>query len=821
MKKAILFIAMLVAATTAVRGQISYGAPNDWFVTVWDISKPTNRTYNNPASTIAVPTRGTNYTLYWEDVDQTTTNGILNISTPWSPYYLPVPSGTKKVRIKIYKGVGAITGLFDPWNTDSKRLIAVEQWGTNVWTNLANAFKDYPNMDVTATDIPNLSACQDVSNMFYNCTSLVNGNGSISGWQTANITNMRGMFYSAAAFNQALNNWNTQSVIDMGAMFYGATAFNQDLSSWDVSKVTDMSSMFAGATAFNGNVNGWGNKMKNVTNIKWMFQGARAFNQSLEGWVLNSSLNRSNTEKILFGSGMQCQNLTATLNGWARNSEFNPSTIGNTIEIDFSGVVYSRTARNIMRYLRQNKGINILETGYYSQDCDGINFDQYTIKVDTRRDATGAATPTNRAININVVGTNFSVTYTDVSNPWNTGTVAGLNTGDAITLPSAGTYKISVFVPTGSASSSITKLSTTEAPLSNGYIIDVVNWSNIKWQSLKDAFKGCTGLIHISAADVPNLSECTSLEAMFQNCTGLTVVPNIEDWNLSNVTSLKSMFAGAISFNQSLNHLNVSHIADFSGMFSGATAFDRPLGEWNLGGVTDGNTAMLNMFDNSGISCASYQETLTGWSMRSSTPNNIRLGAANVNYGDGAAAIRTNLQTNKSWTFVGDLLSAGCDGVDASGRYITVWDTRIPTTRTTGSPLDIATNICGNNVTIYWEEVGNTSNNGTLTGLSGTRSNPLRVTGLPHAGVYRLKATIGNDPSLSMNYVDDAGRLIYLEQWGNAAWKSLNAAFFQARNMKVLATDIPNLTQLSDLNPYPYNGPMQSMFVAYYCSFYQ
>ena len=929
------------------------------------------------------------------------------------------------------------------WNTDYKRLIDVEQWGTNVWTNLARAFKDYPNMDVTATDVPNLSACQDVNYMFAGCTSLVNGNGSISGWQTANVTNMQGMFSGATAFNQPIGNWNTQSVTNMremffraaafnqpignwntanvtnmswmfdgatafnqpignwitanvtnmaymfdgatafnqpignwitanvtnmssmfygatafnkplnwntanvtdmsgmfsgatafnqpignwntanvtnmaemfakqgwgivenmsfnqdisgwntanvtdmynmfsnnisfnqpignwntanvtnmaemfsgatafnqplnwntqsvtnmqkmfagatsfnqpiggwntemvgnmGNMFTGATAFNQDLSGWDVSKVTDMSYMFSGATAFNGNVNGWGNKMKNVTDIRWMFQGARAFNQSLEDWVLNSGLSRSNTEKILFGSGMQCQNLTTTLNGWAKNSEFNPSSVGKTIEIDFSGVVYSRTARDIMRYLRQNKGINILERGYYAQDCDGINFDQYTIKVDTRRDATGAATPTNRAININVVGTNFSVTYTDVSNPWNTGTVAGLNTGDAITLPSAGTYKISVFVPTGSASSTITKLSTTEAPLANGYIIDVVNWSNIKWQSLKDAFKGCTGLAHLSAADVPNLSECTSLEAMFQNCTGLTVVPSIEDWNLSNVTTLKSMFAGATAFNQHLSRLNVSHISDFSGMFSGATAFDYSLGEWNLGGVTDGNTAMLNMFDNSGISCASYKETLTGWSMRSSTPNNIRLGAANVNYGNGAAAIRTNLQTNKSWTFVGDLLSAGCDGADASGRYITVWDTRIPTTRTIGSPLDIATNICGNNVTIYWEEVGNTSNNGTLTGLSGTRSNPLMVTGLPHAGVYRLKATIGNDPSLSMNNNGDAGRLIYLEQWGNAAWKSLASAFFQARNMKVLATDIPNLTQLSDLNPYPYNVTMVNMFI--------
>ena len=1039
MKKVILFIAMLVAATTAVRGQISYGAPNDWFVTVWDISKPTNRTTNNPASTITVPTRGTNYTLYWEDVNQTTTNGIVNISTPWMPYYLPVPSGTTKVRVKIYKGVGAITGFFEAWNTDSKRLIDVEQWGTNVWTILAKAFKDYPNMDVTATDVPDLSACQDVNYMFSGCESLVNANGSISGWQTANVTNMSGMFYGATAFNKPLNwntanvtnmesmfygaaafnqplnwntanvtnmanmfasatsfnqplNWNTANVTNMGGMFYGATAFNkplnfntvnvtnmwgmfqnafsfnqplnwntqnvatmgymfaksgygvvgnmsfnqdisswstanvtdmqsmfmnniafnqpigtwntakvtnmswmfygstsfnqqlnwstakvtnmsymfggatsfnknisgwdvskvnnmswmfegatsfnqqlnswntgsvvlmdgmftgansfnQDLSGWDVSKVTNMSYMFSQNTAFNGNVNGWGNKMKNVTNIKEMFKGATAFNQSLEDWVLNSGLSRVSTEKMLFSSGMQCQNLTATLDGWAKNGEFNPSTIGNTIEIDFSGVVYSRTARGIMRYLRQNKGINILEIGYYAQDCDGINFDQYTIKVDTRRDATGGATPTNRAININVVGANFSVTYTDVSNPWNTGTVAGLNTGDAITLPSAGTYKISVFVPTGSASSSITKLSTTEAPLSNGYIIDVVNWSNIKWQSLKDAFKGCTGLAHLSAADVPNLSECTSLEAMFQNCTGLTAVQSIEDWNLSNVTSLKSMFAGAIVFNQSLNHLNVSHITDFSGMFSGATAFDHSLGEWNLGGVTDGNTAMLNMFDNSGISCASYKETLTGWSMRSSTPNNIRLGAANVNYGDGAAAIRTNLQTNKSWTFVGDLLSAGCDGADASGRYITVWDTRIPTTRTIGSPLDIATNICGNNVTIYWEEVGNTSNNGTLTGLSGTRSNPLMVTGLPHAGVYRLKATIGNDPSLSMNNNGDAGRLIYLEQWGNAAWKSLASAFFQARNMKVLATDIPNLTQLSDLNPYPYNVTMVNMFI--------
>ena len=823
MKNAILFLFFFAALASVAVGQNA----NDWFITRWVA----------PASgSIKFPAQGSGYTIRYVRIDPVTGAPIGTMQTISPASSGQVISGLTAgwtYRIDAYGGTFNQLS-FNNFSNNRLDIVRVEQWGTTVWSSFLNAFWDCENLDVTATDIPNLSACTNMSYMFYGCTSLVNANGSISGWNTANVTNMSGMFYGATAFNQPIGSWNTQNVFSMDQMFCGATSFNQpigswntvnvtnvssmfagansfnqDISGWDVSKVTNMNRMFYQNTAFNGNVNAWGNKMKNVTNMSYMFQGARAFNQSLEDWVLNSGLSRSNTEKMLFGSGMQCPNITATLNGWAKNSAFNPSAIGNTIEIDFSGVVYSRTARNIMRYLRQNKGINILETGYYAQDCDGISLDQYTIKVDTRRDATGGATPTNRAININVVGTNFSVTYTDVSNPWNTGTVAGLNTGDAITLPSAGTYKISVFVPTGSASSSITKLSTTEAPLSNGYIIDVVNWSNIKWQSLKDAFKGCTGLAHLSAADVPNLSECTSLEAMFQNCTGLTAVQSIEDWNLSNVTSLKSMFAGAIVFNQPLNHLNVSHIADFSGMFSGATAFDHSLGEWNLSGITDGNTAMLNMFDNSGISCASYKETLIGWNMKSSTPSNIRLGAANVNYGDGAATIRTNLQTNKSWTFVGDLLSAGCDGIDASGRYITVWDTRIPNSNGLLS-LDIQTNISGNNVTIDWEEVGNTSNNGTLTGLSG---NNITVTGLPHAGVYRIKATIGSDPKLGFSWgTTDAGRIVYVEQWGSAVWKSLNAAFSGAKNMRVLATDIPNLTQLSDLNPYPYNAPMQSMF---------
>ena len=987
---------------------------NEWFVTVWDMSKPSSRgNYFNPApsQSIAFPGIGSGYTIYWEDINNPTVNGtIVTNPTVTNITYIQVPSSTAKYRIKAHKGTGLFYGIYTSpqWSYydynkyDHNRLIAVEQWGTTLWSSLQCAFSNCHNMDMTATDKPNLSICRDLSWMFSSCINLVNSNGSISGWDvskvmnmngmfsndtsfnqplnswdvskvmdmndmfagattfnqplnnwntenvtsmsnmfyrtrefnqslnswntgkvtnmsgmfynaisfnqpltfntqnvtdmqkmfqgamtfnsalnfntqnvtrmdemfqgatvfnqqiggwniskvtsmrymfgqatafnqsignwnTANVTDMSGMFQGATAFNQPLNNWNTANVTHMYQMFQGATAFNQplnnwntgnvsymnqmfanisysngnmsfnqDLSSWDVSKVVNLSYMFHQNIAFNGNVNNWGNKVRNVTDISYMFNGATSFNQSLGDWVLSSV----NDSKLAFmGSGMSCTNLNATLEGWQSNSAFDPSANSTTVEVDFSYVPYSFKARNLIKQLGISKGIKILSTAeLYYPYCDGRRMYEYTIEVDSRSDATGVATPANRVINTNVVGTNFSATYTEVGNPSNTGTVVGLNTGSAITLPSPGIYTIAIYAPAGG---SITALSTTTAPLTNGYITNVTMWGTTKWQSLKDAFKGCSGLAHISAADVPNLSECTSLEAMFQNCTRLTAVPSIEDWNLSNVTTLKSMFAGATVYNQPLNNLDVSHIADFSGMFSGSIAFNYPLGRWNLSSITDSNTAMLNIFDNSGLGCSTYAETLEGWNMNQSTPNNIRLGVANVSYGNNVVTARNNLQTSKGWIFMGDLLSAGCDGADASGRYITVWDTRIPTTNAT--PLDIVTNIVGSNVTIDWEEVGNTSNQGTLPGLSGTVGNPVRVTGLPHAGVYRLKATITTDPALNMSMSgSDKERLLYVEQWGTTPWKSLYGAFGGAKNMRVVATDIPDFTQ--------FDGNMQGMF---------
>ena len=76
-------------------------------------------------------------------------------------------------------------------------------------------------------------------------------NQAIGSWNTAQVTDMYGMFYSASAFNQDIGSWNTAQVTDMQWMFKYASAFNQDISSWTgTAATTAQTDMFLDATAF-------------------------------------------------------------------------------------------------------------------------------------------------------------------------------------------------------------------------------------------------------------------------------------------------------------------------------------------------------------------------------------------------------------------------------------------------------------------------------------------------------------------------------------------------------------------------------------------
>ncbi|WP_423910524.1 BspA family leucine-rich repeat surface protein [Candidatus Spongiihabitans sp.] len=105
------------------------------------------------------------------------------------------------------------------------------------------------------------------------------------------VRTMRSMFYGAAAFNQDIGGWDVGNVTDMAGMFSRAAAFNGDIGGWDVSNVTNMRFMFYDASAFNQDISGW--NVGNVTNISYMFSRAAAFNGNIGGWDVSNAKDMS------------------------------------------------------------------------------------------------------------------------------------------------------------------------------------------------------------------------------------------------------------------------------------------------------------------------------------------------------------------------------------------------------------------------------------------------------------------------------------------------------------------------------------------------
>ncbi len=267
--------------------QLSAQADADWFVTLWRSDNPSSRT-DNTDTTIAFPGNGTNYTLYWEKEDNPSVKGsvTVNSSSSISPYILSVPE-VGKYLIKVVPGSGVFNGISHsfswPSKKDSEKLLEVKQWGSIVWETLTDAFRSCSNMQITATDAPNLSQCESLLQMFYQASGF---NSDINFWDVSNIKDMTYMFGHATSFNQPLDNWDVSNVTNMENMFRGALSFNQSLNNWDVSNVTNMAYMFAYTNDFNKPLNNW--NLSSLVHIHHMFHCTKSFNQSLNDWDVGS-----------------------------------------------------------------------------------------------------------------------------------------------------------------------------------------------------------------------------------------------------------------------------------------------------------------------------------------------------------------------------------------------------------------------------------------------------------------------------------------------------------------------------------------------------
>ncbi len=241
------------------------------FITVWDMS----RLGSSPTS-ISLKVDFSNPVAYtWKTVPLGQTGAGLITNNTHVIQGLPANTIIELSLNPIY------LNEFKVDYAETYRLLDVKQWGSVKWKSMNAAFSDCISLNITATDIPDLSQVKDMKKMFYNCSRL-NGPPNINSWNTSNVTNMIGVFNKASVFNQPIGNWNTSKVEYMNEMFNGASAFNQPIGTWNTANVLEMVSMFESAVSFNQPLGSW--NTQNVTNMSNMFSGATWFNQPIGTW---------------------------------------------------------------------------------------------------------------------------------------------------------------------------------------------------------------------------------------------------------------------------------------------------------------------------------------------------------------------------------------------------------------------------------------------------------------------------------------------------------------------------------------------------------
>lgn len=244
------------------------------------------------------------------------------------------------------------TGPGGAYEGDSLKLLGISEWGIVKLGNAGGYFFRCANLQITATDTPDLSGTTNCTYMFAYCSSIETIPG-LGGWDMGNVTDMSYMFCWASAFNGDVGPWDVSNVTTMRGMFNTASAFNQNLNSWDVSNVTEMRFLFGYAVHFNGRVDTW--NVSNVTNMQGMFYYAQRFNGDLRSWNVSRVENMSNA---FSDSGLSTENYSAFLSGIS-----NRPSLQNNVTLGAGTIQYAATASAARSKLITDYGWTITDGG--------------------------------------------------------------------------------------------------------------------------------------------------------------------------------------------------------------------------------------------------------------------------------------------------------------------------------------------------------------------------------------------------------------------------------------------------------------------------
>lgn len=416
---------------------------------------------------------------------------------------------------------GLIVGWRFAFTGDQLKILEIQQWGDLHLGNNGDYFAGCANLQVTATDLLDLSGTTTLAGFFAECSKLTTV-PQIAYWDISNIVDLSRMFYQATLFNDDIGNWDTSSVVDMHELFAGASTFNTYIGGWDTSQVINMRGLFSGATAFKNFIGSW--DTSSVMDMSYLFYHAEKFNQTLT-WDTSSVTDMS----YMFA-------YATIFNGWL--DQLDVSTVQ-----DMSHMFFHATAFNTS--INSWNTSKVTDMSYMF--ANAISFNQNIGDWNT-----------SRVTNMKAMFYNATSFNQNIGN-WNTSQVRDMS---------------SMFFFAASFNKDIgdwdtAKVTSMSDMFSYAFVFNqnIDNWNTSLVTKMNSMFLFASAFNQdISSWDT---SEVTQMSAMFYFASSFD--QDISSWDTSKVTEMQAMFYSAVSFDQNLGSWNVSKVVDMLNMFAGVT----------------------------------------------------------------------------------------------------------------------------------------------------------------------------------------------------------------------------------------------------------
>ena len=776
--------------------------------------------------------------------------------------------------------VSRVTSMFQMFDGATAFNQDLSSWDVSRVTDMFAMFRDAVSFN-QPLDSWDVSSVTSMAGMFSGATSF---NQDLSSWDVSRVTYINGMFWDAFSFNQPLDSWDVSSVRDMDGMFWGAVSFNQPLDSWDVSSVTDMWEMFGGGSPFNQNLGSWyvtiDSLSINMADVPGVVGTISALNPFLDGQNPTYRIEPGGDSDLfaitdgnrlsMVSADVDQTTYTVTIAA-TEGSVFVDGNNRRTIQVTLVGTPYVQQAPNQLPFVttwrtsvaNQTIAIPLAGSNMTIHWGDGAssagvsgtathtytNPGTYVVSVYGGLEAIslGGHPDATKLVSIDQWG---GISWTTMRSAFQ-GAVNMVYAATDVPDLSRVIDMSHMFRGAASFNGNISSWDVSSVTDMANMFVNAGSFNQTIGDWDVSSVTDMTRMFHNADSfnqplDSWDVSSVTDMTRMFHNAGSFN--QPLDSWDVSSVTDMASMFVNAGSFNQTIGDWDVSSVIDMSLMFAGASSFNQPLDIWDVSSVID----MAGMLDYT----VSFDQNLGSWyitlndltisnderTVGNITAQNHILANHNPTYNvtgtyadlfevadDTTLRLKPGQSVAPCTTYQVDVTAAGPgllgDGshhrvmqVTAAGPIDPILgapDHAFVTTWTTNAPdQTIRFPVSGSDITIDWGDCN------TASAVSGPQTHTYA-----EPGTYTVIVTGGLE---RFHLNNGLGRvsLSSIDQWGNSSWTSMEAAFYGAPNMVYKATDVPDLSRVTDMSRMftgadAFNGNISSWDVSSVTSMYQ